>query len=1138
MRRILSAVLTLVLLLSLLPAVTVVPASAKEDLSLTWNYGTHYGTPNPNVKIRRYTVIPCKEGDIIQMDFPSDKWCIYVHFGDAQGDFGLEYLYNSDRPDAVVIKAINGRMPTELRLTAYYRSAPSTTLDDAFWSSFDVKISKSTVLTGDLLGTAQWKQGSYENPAATIRKHCQIPCTVGDTFRFDFTGDFWDLYILPGDENGAITLTNTYLSKDSTYTVKPVDGKDPTNLILVAVPGVSMNINDQIWQSFGISCVKESNMITVATQNYGLWYNGVTQGVEAANVETAAAGWQKMITDHGIDSLCGQEWLPHFDRDKTIDANNKVFGKLFEYQYGNNTSTYDGKNILSKTPLTDIEYVTHPRSGRKYAKAYTMVNGKKVCIINAHLSFEEDINVNRKTEIMELLAAAKGEKYVIIAGDFNVFESSEFQIFTEAGYSLANAGAFGEFNTWPNFGINAGADVNRCLDNIIVSSNIIIRDAFVDYRQLSDHAMVVAKLELLDEESVDDRVLCEHCNQLVSWKPWTATDGGAATAVQDNGHYYLTTDLPATTGALRIGVSGGATPNVVLDLRGHTIHSSVTRAFYIYRGSTLTIMDSVGEGEVSTSYTGTGAVVYVEGTGELILHSGTIRATDTTTAKTGGAIYAETDASVTIKGGSIYGSKASRGGAICAGNQNVVTITGGTIYGGEATGDGGGAIYIYNGMLNMSGGAIMGGKAANGGNIHANRVNLNLTGGSVIGGSATNGGNIFVTGCSTAGCLNLGACTITGGSATYGGRDICLTNTGKMKVLKTFAGECYIGVEADHLPSAVPGSALSTTWDSGEGVFPGQLYLENLPQMPSLCGMEGDTKLYIGAAALVQGSKKVWYADNAAAVAAYGQADYLLPAAGRLNLTGGTYTVDIAGKSLDITGSGKLVAFDSANDTYDATACGTITNAGNVELQTDVTAPNGNRYLAVTEAGKTSMHRLEMELSAVTLRTSSCGVYYKAKYHCDSVLAEKVSAYGVVLSVDTMPGSNFMEADNNAYTKLRPDENFGNGTIALSGSVVGIMKTSTPRKNAQRGQMPIYANAYLVIDGQTLVADNENTGKSVAAEDFSGVAYSLLDVMEAIDANWADYVAQGQADTVKEFYQTWAQYGMDVWADLLPNIAG
>ena len=119
MKRVLSLILVLVLLVSLVPTMSTPRVSAKENLPLTWNYGTHYGTPNPNVKIRRYTVIPCQEGDIIHMDFPSDKWAIYVHFADAQGDFGLEYLYNSNRPDAVVIKAINGRMPTELRLTTY-----------------------------------------------------------------------------------------------------------------------------------------------------------------------------------------------------------------------------------------------------------------------------------------------------------------------------------------------------------------------------------------------------------------------------------------------------------------------------------------------------------------------------------------------------------------------------------------------------------------------------------------------------------------------------------------------------------------------------------------------------------------------------------------------------------------------------------------------------------------------------------------------------------------------------------------------------------------------------------------------------------------------------------------------------------
>ena len=120
MKRALSLILVLVLLISLVPAVGVPQVSAKEDLSLTWNYGTYYGTPKPNITIRRYTVIPCQEGDIIHMDFPSDNWAVYVHFADAQGDFGLEYLYHSKKPDAVVVKAINGRMPTELRLTTFF----------------------------------------------------------------------------------------------------------------------------------------------------------------------------------------------------------------------------------------------------------------------------------------------------------------------------------------------------------------------------------------------------------------------------------------------------------------------------------------------------------------------------------------------------------------------------------------------------------------------------------------------------------------------------------------------------------------------------------------------------------------------------------------------------------------------------------------------------------------------------------------------------------------------------------------------------------------------------------------------------------------------------------------------------------
>ena len=256
-----------------------------------------------------------------------------------------------------------------------------------------------------------------------------------------------------------------------------------------------------------------------------------------------------------------------------------------------------------------------------------------------------------------------------------------------------------------------------------------------------------------------------------------------------------------------------------------------------------------------------------------------------------------------------------------------------------------------------------------------------------------------------------------------------------------------------------------------------------------------------------------------------------------------TACIDVNGKKTTISGSGTLQGADSANDAY-KTSVGAATVADTVTIAPDA-AVNGNRYIAIADNGRATFHRLNMRLTTVSLRTASCGIYYKAKYECDDTLAAKVDSYGVVFSVKNMPGADFKTelADNNRYTTLTPDASFGDGTVATSGSIFNIMKTAydaggdVAQSNAARGEMPIYANAYVVVSGKTFVADTANANKKVTDEGFNkGVAYSMLDVLKLIDANWSKYVASGQDETVKAFYGAWKNKGMSAWADALTNI--
>ena len=243
-------------------------------------------------------------------------------------------------------------------------------------------------------------------------------------------------------------------------------------------------------------------------------------------------------------------------------------------------------------------------------------------------------------------------------------------------------------------------------------------------------------------------------------------------------------------------------------------------------------------------------------------------------------------------------------------------------------------------------------------------------------------------------------------------------------------------------------------------------------------------------------------------------------------MNGEDVLLDLAGYDLTVSGTGNIRVFDTANDTYDEGACGVILNNGEVTFASDVIAPNGNRYIAVADANKLTAHRLNITMGTVSLRTSATGIYYKAQYDCDDTLAAQVQSYGMVLSLQNVPGADFKtENENNQYTVATSA--LENGKVVTSGAVFGIMKENrNAATNNQCARMPIYANAYVDFGNGPVVADVANVGKTVDAADFSGVALSLYDVMQKIDSTYGSYntIVRSQLDA---FYLQWKDKGMD-----------
>ena len=483
-------------------------ATAGEDLfaSATWEKGSFYATAAPDTTYaerRRYTVIPCEPGDIFQVVKPTADWKIYAYPADAEGSIdGTWVELKNDEPYRIT--PINGRTPTALRITAC--PSPDQVITDVMWDAFDVScfVEKGTYVppetptaTNDLFATAQWKLGSYYGNAVhggAERRHAVFPCQPGDTFTFDFADTTYGLWVYYYNADGEIAdFGYTAVTKDTEIKIAAKNGKLPTELRISVYPVAGGTITDSMWEEFNVVCTRASDYIRVATMNYGLWNDGITKYVADEQVETVLAAWKQMLDDNDPDILAGQECLEYFDRSNTMTAAEHVFGYKYLYQQSSGAGS-TGKNMVSKTPLTDYKVTAHTQNtNRTYATAYTVINGKKICLINAHLSTESDVTVNRAAEYQDLLKVMEREEYVIVFGDFNAYTTAEFNVFKQAGYTVVNGDAFGTFDTWTNFD-KPSTWTNKAIDNIIVSANITVLDARVDRRDLSDHSMLLADI--------------------------------------------------------------------------------------------------------------------------------------------------------------------------------------------------------------------------------------------------------------------------------------------------------------------------------------------------------------------------------------------------------------------------------------------------------------------------------------------------------------------------------------------------------------------------------------------------------------------------------------------------------------------
>ena len=522
----------------------------------------------------------------------------------------------------------------------------------------------------------------------------------------------------------------------------------------------------------------------------------------------------------------------------------------------------------------------------------------------------------------------------------------------------------------------------------------------------------------------------------------------------------------------------------------------------------------------------------------------------------GGNIYAKYGSQLTI-GGIVENGSGNSGGKDSISGGNIYLLGSSTTTTDETTGKetttytpckltitgtvrnnrgkiiNGGNIFCSLSDVTVDGGTIENGIATSrGGNIYITNIQGNLTlknGGKILNGSALNGGNV---GTNIASKITIEDGEISGGTATEYGPDIRFHSKASMTMSGGKVGHIYginttfnISGDAsiDQLTLTTGALKLDAAWNGNMNLVYDASTIQEGKLTKVTCGDSILGKVMYNSTQPVKGIAGAAYLANATvgdeiyltaaeALAAADGNTVKLYTDDAITLIGDTY-LDINGHNITATGNGTVYGIDSSNDDYEG--CGTLTYAGEIAATTQDPI-TGKQYVAIAENGTATFHRLGGQLTAVTLRPDAAGLYFKAKYECDQVLAPLVKNYGVVLSVNNMPGADFATEAGDINIATVGKEAFASGLETTSTSVFGILKDSRKAElNDRYGKMPIFANTYVELENGTVIM-GEN-----------GTSQSLYQVLETIDANWADY--EENQESILNFFRYWATRGISSW---------
>lgn len=236
----------------------------------------------------------------------------------------------------------------------------------------------------------------------------------------------------------------------------------------------------------------KANSVRIATWNIGHYSLG--KKPNSTLEDTQLAMQSAYYTDYinnaiNADIIFLNEYSKNFTKNGN-PAKNTIFKDYNKVVYEGPQLGYSCNAVYSKIDISNPEMhelecnktagkiSVHDVRATDYYFVTTdlVINGTTVKLVSAHLAFDgegsKDVVIN---QFKELIAYCNQFEHVVLLGDWNVGSFSEFDLFTEAGYTLANADK--NMATY-----NSGSS----LDNIIYKG-VTVSDFGLAGTDLSDH---------------------------------------------------------------------------------------------------------------------------------------------------------------------------------------------------------------------------------------------------------------------------------------------------------------------------------------------------------------------------------------------------------------------------------------------------------------------------------------------------------------------------------------------------------------------------------------------------------------------------------------------------------------------------